>query len=130
MSYSKKLKDPRWQKRRLDILSRDKFTCKLCLTETETLHVHHKRYIKGGEPWDAPDSALVTLCETCHSEEAGMSEAISELVDMIRDRFTVDETTLLKAVIHCFEPEYYGTHYLGASPGEWARKFIIGHLDE
>jgi len=27
LTYSEKLKDPRWQKKRLEILSRDNFTC-------------------------------------------------------------------------------------------------------
>jgi len=28
--YSKKLKDPRWQKKRLKIFKSDKFKCKIC----------------------------------------------------------------------------------------------------
>ncbi len=30
------------------------------------LHVHHKYYVKGKLPWEYPNEALVTLCETCH----------------------------------------------------------------
>ncbi len=63
-TYSEKLKDPRWQKRRLEILQRDSFTCRLC-TDTETeLHINHKKYT--GEPWDAPSRDLETLCKHCH----------------------------------------------------------------
>jgi len=36
-------------------------------TET-TLHVHHKYYVSGNDPWDYPNTALVTLCEHCHKE--------------------------------------------------------------
>lgn len=32
------------------------------------LHVHHKHYIKGKEPWDYDDSALITLCADCHKK--------------------------------------------------------------
>lgn len=67
MTYSEKLKHPKWQKKRLQILSRDKFTCKKC-GDTETqLHVHHKEYISGNDPWDYDNKLLITLCEDCHS---------------------------------------------------------------
>lgn len=67
MEYSEKLKDPRWQKRRLEIMERDLFACQLC-TDTETeLQIHHKKYT--GEPWDAPNEDLVTLCAHCHKAE-------------------------------------------------------------
>jgi hypothetical protein len=67
-NYYAKLKDPRWQKKRLEILSRDSFTCRLCDDKESTLHVHHIRYAKGADPWDYPDDCLVTLCESCHEE--------------------------------------------------------------
>ena len=65
-SYFNKLKDPRWQKRRLQVLQRDDFRCRLCADEHSTLHVHHLFYERGAEPWDAEDAALLTLCESCH----------------------------------------------------------------
>ena len=67
-SYSELLKDPRWQKKRLQIMSRDKFTCKLCGDKETQLHVHHKEYIDGNDPWDYDNKLLVTLCEDCHQE--------------------------------------------------------------
>lgn len=65
-SYSDKLRDPRWQRKRLEIMQRDGFKCQECTDDSVTLHVHHVRYIKGREPWDYPNGLLVTLCETCH----------------------------------------------------------------
>ena len=65
-SYSEKLKDPRWQKKRLSILERDKWKCRSCLSGESTLHVHHMFYEKGREPWEAEDHSLMTLCENCH----------------------------------------------------------------
>lgn len=65
--YAEKLKDPRWQKRRLEIMQRDEFSCVECGDSTATLHIHHERY--SGEPWDAPNNSLKTLCAACHSEE-------------------------------------------------------------
>lgn len=66
--YAKKLKHPNWQKKRLQILNRDRFTCKLCGDTETTLHIHHKYYVNGNDPWDYPNTALVTLCEHCHTE--------------------------------------------------------------
>lgn len=67
-SYAEKLRDPRWQKMRLEIMQRDEFTCLACKSKTETLNVHHRYYEQGHDPWDYPDDALATLCETCHKE--------------------------------------------------------------
>jgi 5-methylcytosine-specific restriction endonuclease McrA len=33
------------------------------------LHVHHKYYIEGRNPWEYSNDALITLCETCHDEK-------------------------------------------------------------
>jgi hypothetical protein len=68
MTYSEKLKDPRWQKKRLEIFKRDKFTCQLCTDKENTLVVHHKKYINGKEPWDYKNEFLITLCEKCHEK--------------------------------------------------------------
>jgi len=69
MNYAEKLKDPRWQKKRLKILERDEFACKLCMDECSTLNVHHLIYRSNTEPWDSKNDDLVTLCEACHKEE-------------------------------------------------------------
>ncbi len=66
MTYSEKLKDPRWQKKRLEILNRDNFSCWYCGDSKSTLHVHHEMYFSGDEPWETPDECLSTVCEDCH----------------------------------------------------------------
>lgn len=72
-SYSEKLRDPRWQKKRLEILQRDNFTCQHCKdTETE-LHVHHNQY--KGNPWDVPNETLNVLCKFCHTVEEEVKKA-------------------------------------------------------
>lgn len=65
-NYTDKLKNPRWQKRRLEILARDEFMCRKCGRDDKTLSVHHLKYIKGREPWEYSDKYLITYCETCH----------------------------------------------------------------
>lgn len=56
--------DPRWQKKRLEIMERDGWKCVACGDGSNTLHVHHVLY--SGQPWETPDSFLQTLCEYCH----------------------------------------------------------------
>lgn len=67
--YSKKLLDPKWQKKRLEILSRDEWHCQICFDSETTLHVHHRYYETGKEPWEYDNNALVTLCSECHESE-------------------------------------------------------------
>lgn len=67
-SYAQKLRDPRWQKKRLEIMGRDEFACRMCGDRKSTLNVHHIFYTRGADPWDYPDTALVTTCNACHEE--------------------------------------------------------------
>lgn len=66
MTYTEKLKDPRWQKKRLEIMERDKWACRICGDRLKNLHVHHVFYMNGKEPWEHTDEFMVTLCCDCH----------------------------------------------------------------
>lgn len=66
-AYGEKLKNPQWQKLRLQILERDGWACQSCFDEGKTLQVHHCYYAKG-DPWNTPPNCLITLCEDCHKE--------------------------------------------------------------
>ena len=66
--YSDLLKDPRWQKKRLEILERDQWQCVACWDNKTTLNVHHIDYVKRKKPWEYEDDELVTLCDDCHNE--------------------------------------------------------------
>lgn len=68
-TYWEKLKDPRWQRLRLEAMQSQNFTCELCYDDTKTLNVHHKQYFKGREPWEYDVGQLSVLCEDCHEEE-------------------------------------------------------------
>lgn len=65
-AYQKKLLDPRWQKKRLQILDAAKWTCEWCRNKRETFHVHHGYYRKGADPWDYSDEYFHVLCHSCH----------------------------------------------------------------
>ena len=64
-SYSLKLTDQRWITLRNKILSRDNYKCRNCGSK-QNLQVHHLKYT--GEPWEAPENDLLTLCEGCHKK--------------------------------------------------------------
>jgi 5-methylcytosine-specific restriction endonuclease McrA len=51
-NYSQLLRDQRWQKKRLEIMQRDEFTCTRCYESEKTLNVHHCYYLYGKKPWD------------------------------------------------------------------------------
>lgn len=73
--YGELLRDPRWQKKRLEIMNRDNFTCQVCgLTEGRLLNVHHLWY--GPTPWDIPNNLLLTLCEDCHKKEESVNDKL------------------------------------------------------
>ena len=78
LSYSEKLKHPKWQKKRLEIMQRDNFKCMNCYSTEKPLHVHHITYSKSFKnPWDYHEANLITLCEDCHNEiqKIDMNEA-------------------------------------------------------
>ena len=81
--YADKLLDPQWQRRKSAIQIRDEFTCQKCGDKDKTLHVHHRHYVPGREPWDYPDNLLVTLCFKCHKEEELYADIAIQLVPVL-----------------------------------------------
>ena len=69
MKYSDKLKNPKWQKKRLKILEDRDWACELCCDKESTLHVHHTKYDQNKEPWEYEDYRLRVLCDSCHDNE-------------------------------------------------------------
>jgi hypothetical protein len=113
MNYADKLKDPRWQRCRLEILQRDDFTCQKCQDTTTTLHVHHRRYLTGHQPWEYEEHDLVTLCELCHSDEQQLwPDEISNLGNVLsmRGYFASDVNELLIAL---YEAPGNSQYFLG-----------------
>ena len=70
MNYSEKLKDPRWQKKRLEVLERDGWKCRYCHASDKPLHVHHLIYLKNKDPWEIKSGFLITFCDECHKPES------------------------------------------------------------
>ena len=68
-SYAELLRDPRWQKKRLEIMHRDNFTCQHCGCQDKELQVHHLWYSPIKKPWEYDNNSFLTLCSHCHELE-------------------------------------------------------------
>jgi len=122
-AYVDKLRDPRWQKKRLEILQRDNWTCVACGDKDSTLHIHHRWYERGAEPWDVVDEALVTLCETCHEQEtANRPSDEAELLKSIKRRYFSFELCQIAKVLdhmahqHVIEVQLTGVAWFLSQP--------------
>lgn len=103
--YAAKWKDPRWQQKRLLIMERDGWTCQRCGDKESTLSVHHRYYIPGADPWDYPDKALVTLCESCHeSETEAWPQVIDRLTMAVKSVLWTSECDGIAQAIEHFDP--------------------------
>lgn len=86
--YSEKLKDPRWQKKRLEILEKRNWCCESCYDDKSTLNVHHKNYRSNAEPWDYDDELLIVLCDDCHKKEhEDIDDSLHDLCGFVKDKF-------------------------------------------
>lgn len=95
MTYSQKLRDPRWQRLRLQIMQRDGFRCVICGDDKKTLNVHHLIYQRR-DPWDYPEYVYQTLCEECHKTR---QELTDKAVDSIRMAIAKVPTQRLSTVV-------------------------------
>jgi hypothetical protein len=124
-SYKEKLLDPRWQKRRLEILSRDDFKCCECGNDKNTLHVHHCGYSKQfRNPWEYPDGWLITLCKDCHKEETEYLDIIKENTLNVMSSYgftTSDYNNLCDVLMECYKrkikPDYLMSFVLNSNEG-------------
>jgi hypothetical protein len=99
--YAKLLRDPRWQKLRLQILERGGWTCQSCGDSSSTLHVHHLLYHYGSKPWEYIPELLLTLCEDCHERETedGKDAALKFKEAMAHRRLLSEELSLLTTLV-------------------------------
>lgn len=80
MTYSEQLQHPKWQERRLQILSKRGFHCEDCGDKETQLHVHHRRYVKGRKVWEYEDWELGVLCKKCHGMEHEARDVLARLL--------------------------------------------------
>jgi hypothetical protein len=105
--YFKLYKDPRWQKKRLEILERDEWCCQICFDPENTLHVHHRYYIKDKKPWEYENDTLVTLCEECHENESKYIKNSATLVlRSLKKKFFSDDLERLSKAFDDLNSSY------------------------
>lgn len=80
MSYRDQLLHPNWQRKRLQALESADFACTCCGDNDRTLHVHHKRYVKGRMAWEYEPHELAVLCAECHEEEHAIQSELRDLL--------------------------------------------------
>lgn len=108
-NYSDKLKNPIWQKKRLEILQLRGFKCELCSCETKELHVHHRFYIKGRNVWEYDNDVFQVLCCDCHEKEhkkkeiAAKNLALSKYQNLINIIESSDEKYALDNIEYFVE---------------------------
>jgi hypothetical protein len=83
-NYSSMLRDPRWQKKRLEIMQAADFTCQDCGSKTATLNVHHVLYKSGVKPWEYPSDCLIVVCESCHVNRQEIQNSLLWSLGQIR----------------------------------------------
>ena len=100
-TYREKLMDPRWQRKRLEIMERDGFACCRCGAGDKTLNVHHGFYDRGCAPWEYNNRFLWTLCEECHKivgDRLTTVHAVIGAIDPTDGHFEWALDVLLKAL--------------------------------
>lgn len=102
MNYSDKLKDPRWQRRRLEIMKRDNFSCVNCGDKETQLQIHHLEY--SSNPWDIEDDKLITLCEPCHGEFTRINSEIKLILSSIVAVDVMEEILSFLKIAHRSNP--------------------------
>ena len=103
--YIKQIKSPKWQKRRLEIMQKDNFTCQICGDKESTLNVHHLVYHKGRNIWEYEDWELITLCEDCHEWQHSLKDALYEKVWYLQSRgVTMEE---ISAILEKIDVQLY-----------------------
>jgi hypothetical protein len=79
-TYREQLLDPRWQRKRLEMLEAASWECSSCGGGKITLHVHHRRYFKGRMAWEYSNEELEVLCKDCHAEKHAHEELLARVL--------------------------------------------------
>lgn len=89
--YMAKLRDPRWQEKKNNVLMRDDYTCTWCgsgRTGGRNLQVHHGFYSRAFEnPWEYPSESLFTLCEKCHEQAEVLKRQVLEALGHLHPKY-------------------------------------------
>lgn len=113
LSYAEKLRDPRWQKVRLEVLDRASWRCGICCKKDKTLHVHHGYYEKGLDPWEYETQTLWSLCEDCHKKTETVLRNIREQLGTIHPQ----SLPAILGILEAFNRDIVNAHISGYEEG-------------
>ncbi len=106
-SYTSVLQDPRWQRKRLQVLERANWRCEWCGDGRQNLQVHHGYYGKTDgklrSPWEVPDNVLYCLCDPCHEKAELARQALYLELGRIHPRHHWHVRQLLQEVQRLIE---------------------------
>jgi hypothetical protein len=103
--YWQLLRDPRWQRKRLEVMERAEFACEECSSATDTLNVHHRHYVKGRKPWEYGDDELRCLCENCHRIIGAKIEEAQQLIGSVSQFYLEEFIGFMRGSIALHNPD-------------------------
>lgn len=123
LTYGEQLKHPNWQRKRLERLTEAKWECESCGAKENTLHVHHRQYIKGRMAWEYENVQLEVLCESCHEDAHAITDELRELLTHSSNTSALALLKGFRATDDWYDPSI---GYLGhdRDPHTWACGFI------
>lgn len=75
-TYKEKLRDPRWLRKREEIIKEAGFRCEDCGSGRGGFEVHHCAYLPQREPWEYDSRYLMCLCPACHEKRQKAEDTI------------------------------------------------------
>jgi len=114
LSYAAKLADPRWLEFRDEFIQRktpmdEKPKCYSCDNKNH-LNVHHRRYIRGLEPWEYEDEDLVLICHECHEQIHTVAHEFYSWMISIPPHQINEAKDLLAELLKCKSPAVAMAH--------------------
>lgn len=83
VEFFQQYQHPEWQKKRLEVLERAGWKCEQCGEADKSLHVHHKRYVKGHKVWEYGLENFEALCVACHEDNHEAKDRINDILAWI-----------------------------------------------
>ena len=106
-SYGELLRDPRWQRLRLEVMQRDGFACTLCGDTKSTLNVHHRHYERDRAPWEYQTEILRTLCESCHERVTTLRRLAVQRLNALPEEMLHVAQVALGNIGFCYEAKWF-----------------------
>lgn len=108
--FMSKTADPKWQRRRLQVMERDNWTCQRCGNTSEQLEVHHLVYVHKAKYHEYLDHELITLCRECHQYETeNIGPAITMLNYNVRTSGMLSDEIAMLADYHFYSAKIQRT---------------------